>query len=42
MRSGHDDVRRGSELGLFSNGLFETVARNITRHNLHAGWDRID
>ena len=37
MRSRHNDVRRGSELGLFSNGVFEAVARDITGHNLQAG-----
>lgn len=42
MRSGHNDVRRGIELGLFSNCLFETVARDITCHNLQAGCDGRD
>ena len=42
MRPWHNDVRRAIELGLFSDCLFETVARDITCHNLHAGCDSRD
>ena len=42
MRSGDNDVRRGIELGLFANGLFETGARDVTCHNLQSRCDSRD